>query len=78
MNAMEEEHQQEYDPARFAALEETVFATAHALETLMQLMIEKGFFTETELEQKMDELAEHEDIEEVNYDADAPRDQDDD
>lgn len=66
---------QEYDPARIAALEETVYATAHAFETLMQLLIDKGFFSETELQQKMDDLAEHEDLEEVGYEADAPRDQ---
>ena len=69
--------QQEYDPARFAALEETVYATAHAFETLMQLLVDKGFFTQTELQQKMDDMAEHEDIEEVGFEANAPRDQED-
>ena len=68
--------QQEFDPARFQALEETVYGTAHALETLLQLLIDKGFFTEAELTEKMDALAEHEDIEEVGYDASAPRDKD--
>ncbi len=72
------EEGQEYDPARFEALQETVYGTAHALETLMQLMIDKGFFTKAELTQKMDDMAEHEDLEEVGYDADAPRDKDDD
>lgn len=75
---MEEHERQEFDPARFEALEETVYGTAHALETLLQLMIDKGFITETELREKMDELAEHEDVEEVGHDADAPREKDED
>ncbi len=65
----------EFDAAKFQALEEMTYATSHALETLMNLLVEKGFFTEEELLKKMDDLAEHEDIEEVGYDAHAPRDQ---
>jgi uncharacterized protein YceH (UPF0502 family) len=75
---MEEHERQEFDPARFEALEETVYGTAHALETLLQLLIDKGFFTGTELHEKMDALAEHEDVEEVGHDADALREQDED
>jgi len=69
---------QEFDPAKFQALEEMVYATSHALETLMNLMVEKGFFTQEELLSKMDDLAEHEDIEELGHDADAPREVDED
>ncbi len=70
----DENNEKAYDSSRIEALEETVYATAHALETFLELMIEKGFITEKELLQKMDDLAEHEDVEELGYDADAPRD----
>ncbi|MFP4524144.1 MAG: hypothetical protein ACLFO2_02375 [Candidatus Woesearchaeota archaeon] len=67
-----------FEPARIQALEEVVYQTNAALETLLQLMIDKGYFTEQELMEKMDELAEHEDedSEELQRDAEAPRDQD--
>jgi len=67
-----------FEPARVQALEEVVYQTNAALETLLQLMIDKGYFTEQELMEKMDELAEHEDedSEELQRDAEAPRDQD--
>ncbi|MBN1275447.1 hypothetical protein JXA12_04115 [Candidatus Woesearchaeota archaeon] len=67
---------QEFDPARFQALEEVVYHTSHVLEMVMQLLVDKGYFTEEELVKKMEEFVEHEDTEEVGYDADAPRDRD--
>lgn len=73
VNTMDE-HNQEFDQAKFEALEEMTYATSHALETLINLMVDKGFFSEDELLKKMDDLAAHEDIEEVGHDADAPRD----
>ena len=39
-------------------------------------MVDKGYFSEDELMKKMDELVEVEDTEEIGFDADAPRDQD--
>ena len=68
-----------FEPARIQALEEVVYQTNSALETLLQLMIDKGYFTEQELMEKMDELAEHEDedSEELQRDAQSPRDQED-
>ncbi len=66
----------EIDPARFQAVEEVVYHTSHALEMLMQLMVDKGYFTEEELLKKMEEFVEHEDTEEIGHDADAPREPD--
>ncbi len=71
-----ETHDETIDAEKFKAIEELVYGTNHALETLLQLMIDKGFFTQQELLEKMDALAEHEDVEELGFDADAPRDQD--
>ncbi len=65
-----------HDPSRLDAIEETTYATAHALETFIELMIQKGFLTEEELLKKMDEMVDHEDVEELAYDANAPRDRD--
>ena len=67
---------EEFDQARFEALEEVVYHTSHALETMIQLMVDKGYFSEEELMKKMDELVAVEDTEEVGFDADAPRDND--
>lgn len=65
------------DEQKMESMEEVVYQTAHAVETVIQLMIDKGFFTEQELINKMEELSEQEeDDEELSHDADAPRDQD--
>lgn len=66
--------EQEYDPARMQAAEEVTFATSNALNTLMQLLIDKGFITEDELLKKMNDMSEFEDTEEVGLDADKGRD----
>ena len=66
----------EFDDEKLRAMEEMIYATSNALETLMQLLIDKNVLSEKELIDKMDELAEEEDVEEVGFDADAPREHD--
>ena len=70
--------EQEYDPARFQAVEEATYHTSAALEALLNVLVEKGVLTEQELLEKLDGLAEHDDdVEELGFDANAPRDPDD-
>lgn len=66
----------DFDDDKLRAMEEMIYATSNALETLMELLIDKGVITETELIEKMDALAGEEDVEELAHDADAPREQD--
>lgn len=69
--------EQEYDPARFQAIEEATYHTSAALEALLNILVEKGVLTEQELIEKMDGLAmQEEDVEELGHDANAPREQD--
>ena len=69
----------EFDDARIQALEEVVYHTSSAFEALMNLLVDKGFVTERELLEKMDGVADQDDdIEEVGFDANAPREPDDD
>lgn len=69
---------QEYDPQKIEALEEVTYHTSNAFEALLNLLIEKGVVSEREIMDKMDSLVGHdEDIEEVGFDASAPRDPDD-
>ena len=67
---------EEFDMDRVRAIEEMTYQTANAVETLVQVLIDKGMITEKELVDKMDELAGGEDIEELGHDADAPREAD--
>ncbi|MBD3209121.1 hypothetical protein GF367_01725 [Candidatus Woesearchaeota archaeon] len=68
--------QKDFDPVRIDTLEEAVYHTSNALEALLNVMVEKGMVTEQELIDKMDVMAEHEDVEELGHDADAPREHD--
>lgn len=67
---------EDMDPTRFAAVEEVAYGTQTALENLLALLIEKGYISKQELLDKLDGLAVAEDVEEVGFDADAPRDRD--
>jgi hypothetical protein len=64
------------DPTRIDAIEEVSYQNSNALETLLQLLIEKGLITEKEFLDKMNALAEEDDGEELEHDADAPRETD--
>ncbi len=61
------------DLDKLQALEEVAYSTNHALETVIQLLIDKGYFTQKEYFDKMSEGAD-DDAEEVGFDANAPRD----
>jgi hypothetical protein len=64
-----------FDDKRLEAMEEMIYGTSNALETLMQIMIDKQMLTEKELFDKMDELAHaQESDDEDSQDADAPAD----
>lgn len=68
---------EEFDSAKFAALEEVTYHNSNAFEALLNLLIEKGVVSEREILDKMDSLVGfNEDSEELGFDADAPRDQD--
>jgi hypothetical protein len=68
---------EQFDPARFEALEEVTFHTSNSMEALLNLLIEKGLISERELMEKIDTLMMPEDEEELGFDADSPRDRDD-
>jgi len=69
---------EEYDQTRFEALEEATYHTSNTMEALLNVLVDKGIVSEKELLEKMDSMIVQEDAEELGFDADSPRDRDDD
>jgi hypothetical protein len=68
---------EEMDNTQMEAMQEVVYGTNAALETLIQLLVEKGIVSESEFKAKMESIFEEsEEVLEDEHDANAPRDAD--